>query len=196
MFKNSEFNSLKRIFDEMPSFKKVELNEIYLQSLLLETQNEFIQFIKDFCEKIESDNYYYKCDFQQFSDCFSKFDKCNDSEQMSSQQINKKSKRISNKKTPIINERKKIKKPICLLSNNTTEEIIDLNEESLDSDAESDTDLKERSKASKFCYCKRGDFGQMICCDNLKCKIEWFHFECVKLKIKPKGKWYCPNCRT
>ena len=109
---------------------------------------------------------------------------------MSSQQINKKSKRISNEKTPIINGRNFQFKPNCLLSNNTTEEIIDLYEESLD------IDLKERSKASKFCYCKRGDFGQMICCDNLKCKIEWFHFECVKLKIKPKGKWYCPNCRT
>ncbi len=35
----------------------------------------------------------------------------------------------------------------------------------------------------------------MICCDNKACKIEWFHFNCVKLTTKPKGKWYCPNCR-
>lgn len=35
----------------------------------------------------------------------------------------------------------------------------------------------------------------MIGCDNEKCEIEWFHFECVDLKVKPKGKWYCPQCR-
>lgn len=28
----------------------------------------------------------------------------------------------------------------------------------------------------------------------LQCKIEWFHFGCVGLKEKPKGKWYCSNC--
>ncbi|VDN59393.1 unnamed protein product [Dracunculus medinensis] len=38
-------------------------------------------------------------------------------------------------------------------------------------------------------------FGEMIGCDNEKCEIEWFHFECVDLKVKPKGKWYCPQCR-
>ena len=32
-------------------------------------------------------------------------------------------------------------------------------------------------------------------CDNDACKIEWFHFGCVKLNAKPKGKWYCPECR-
>ncbi|VDO95122.1 unnamed protein product [Soboliphyme baturini] len=35
----------------------------------------------------------------------------------------------------------------------------------------------------------------MICCDNTNCLIEWFHFNCVDLITKPKGKWYCPNCR-
>lgn len=38
-------------------------------------------------------------------------------------------------------------------------------------------------------------FGEMIGCDNEKCLVEWFHFECVQLKVKPKGKWYCPMCR-
>ena len=35
----------------------------------------------------------------------------------------------------------------------------------------------------------------MIGCDNDSCPIEWFHFECVQLQAKPKGKWYCPKCR-
>lgn len=27
-----------------------------------------------------------------------------------------------------------------------------------------------------------------------QCQIEWFHFACVGLTTKPKGKWYCPRC--
>lgn len=38
-------------------------------------------------------------------------------------------------------------------------------------------------------------FGEMIGCDNDLCPIEWFHFSCVQLTTKPKGKWYCPRCR-
>ncbi|MFH4984416.1 hypothetical protein AB6A40_011125 [Gnathostoma spinigerum] len=46
-----------------------------------------------------------------------------------------------------------------------------------------------------YCLCDQVSFGEMIGCDNEKCAIEWFHFECVQLKVKPKGKWYCPACR-
>ena len=34
----------------------------------------------------------------------------------------------------------------------------------------------------------------MIGCDNQDCPIEWFHFPCMALDTKPKGKWYCPKC--
>ena len=37
---------------------------------------------------------------------------------------------------------------------------------------------------------------QMIACDNSNYKIEWFHIKCLKIKTIPKGKWYCPSCRT
>ncbi|XP_054160416.1 inhibitor of growth protein 2-like [Oppia nitens] len=46
-----------------------------------------------------------------------------------------------------------------------------------------------------YCLCDQVSFGEMICCDNSDCKIEWFHFQCVSLNTKPKGKWFCPNCR-
>lgn len=46
-----------------------------------------------------------------------------------------------------------------------------------------------------YCHCHQVSYGDMICCDNDACKIEWFHFNCVSLTSKPKGKWYCPNCR-
>lgn len=46
----------------------------------------------------------------------------------------------------------------------------------------------------KYCTCHQVSFGEMIACDNKDCPIEWFHFACVELKSKPKGKWYCPEC--
>lgn len=45
-----------------------------------------------------------------------------------------------------------------------------------------------------YCLCHQVSYGEMIGCDNPDCPIEWFHFACVDLKIKPKGKWYCPKC--
>ncbi|XP_033764024.1 inhibitor of growth protein 5-like [Pecten maximus] len=45
-----------------------------------------------------------------------------------------------------------------------------------------------------YCLCHQVSYGEMIGCDNLECPIEWFHFACVGLKTKPKGKWYCPRC--
>ena len=45
-----------------------------------------------------------------------------------------------------------------------------------------------------YCLCHQVSFGEMIGCDNNDCPIEWFHFQCVGLSSKPKGKWYCPRC--
>ena len=47
-----------------------------------------------------------------------------------------------------------------------------------------------------YCTCSRGQGkGRMIACDNDSCPIEWFHFKCVGVTSKPKGEWYCPDCR-
>lgn len=46
-----------------------------------------------------------------------------------------------------------------------------------------------------YCICKSYSYGDMIACDNNRCKIEWFHFACVDIRVQPKGKWYCPKCR-
>jgi hypothetical protein len=37
-------------------------------------------------------------------------------------------------------------------------------------------------------------YGEMIGCDNPDCPIEWFHFGCIGLTAKPRGKWYCSKC--
>ena len=49
-----------------------------------------------------------------------------------------------------------------------------------------------------YCYCNRISFGEMIACEHPECPIEWFHFECVGLTPdnRPKGKWYCNECRN
>ncbi|KAK2165585.1 hypothetical protein LSH36_48g05028 [Paralvinella palmiformis] len=46
-----------------------------------------------------------------------------------------------------------------------------------------------------YCLCEQVSYGEMIGCDYDKCQIEWFHFNCVGLTHKPKGKWFCPKCR-
>ncbi|KAL1116876.1 hypothetical protein AAG570_005345 [Ranatra chinensis] len=45
-----------------------------------------------------------------------------------------------------------------------------------------------------YCLCHQVSYGEMIGCDNPDCPIEWFHFACVALTTKPKGKWFCPKC--
>jgi len=40
-----------------------------------------------------------------------------------------------------------------------------------------------------YCLCQLVSYGEMIGCDNNDCPIEWFHFGCMGLTTKPKGKW-------
>jgi len=45
-----------------------------------------------------------------------------------------------------------------------------------------------------YCLCQQVSYGEMVGCDNQDCPIEWFHFGCMEIQSKPKGKWYCPKC--
>jgi len=47
----------------------------------------------------------------------------------------------------------------------------------------------------KYCYCNGFSYGDMISCDNPFCEKEWFHFQCINITTKPKGKWYCRECK-
>ena len=52
------------------------------------------------------------------------------------------------------------------------------------------------SEEPKYCYCQKGEHGEMVGCDNKDCSYQWFHLDCLKLKKPPKGKYcYCPECR-
>lgn len=46
-----------------------------------------------------------------------------------------------------------------------------------------------------FCECRQPAYGDMVCCDSLRCRTKWFHFRCVGLTSVPKGSWHCPECR-
>ena len=47
-----------------------------------------------------------------------------------------------------------------------------------------------------ICYCRGGEYGQMVGCDNDNCLYQWFHLDCLKLKSFPKSKtWFCPECQ-
>ncbi|XP_043333425.1 inhibitor of growth protein 1 isoform X1 [Cervus canadensis] len=59
----------------------------------------------------------------------------------------------------------------------------------------SPADLPIDPNEPTYCLCNQVSYGEMIGCDNDECPIEWFHFSCVGLSHKPKGKWYCPKCR-
>ena len=62
---------------------------------------------------------------------------------------------------------------------------------------ECSTNTSTVANSECFCSCQGPEEGDMIACDNSKCKIEWFHLKCLKMSKAPKGKakWYCPDCR-
>jgi inhibitor of growth protein 3 len=53
---------------------------------------------------------------------------------------------------------------------------------------------EEESDDTKYCFCQRVSFGDMVACDNDNCQYQWFHWECVNIKEEPVGDWLCPAC--
>lgn len=47
---------------------------------------------------------------------------------------------------------------------------------------------------TKYCYCQRVSYGDMVACDNADCKNQWFHWECAGLVAEPVGDWLCRDC--
>ncbi|RXK36167.1 hypothetical protein M231_06572 [Tremella mesenterica] len=45
-----------------------------------------------------------------------------------------------------------------------------------------------------YCFCQQKSYGEMIGCDNDKCKYEWFHIKCVNVHTPVPDTWYCPDC--
>ncbi|TPX10554.1 uncharacterized protein E0L32_008440 [Thyridium curvatum] len=66
-----------------------------------------------------------------------------------------------------------------------------------DESASSSRQEEDDEEDPLYCYCNGVSYGEMIACDADDCAKEWFHLECVGLKVAPKGntKWYCEDCK-
>lgn len=117
------------------------------------------------------------------------------------------------KKETVKVEQEKPEKPVAVKRQRRQKN--DVNEEEVKEEKEKPPKKKKKRKVTKkeilredspldfqidpneptYCSCNNVSYGEMIGCDNDKCVIEWYHFGCVGLRTKPKGKWYCPECR-
>lgn len=53
--------------------------------------------------------------------------------------------------------------------------------------ADSGQEDEEDGDEPRYCYCNGISYGEMVACDAEGCKREWFHLDCVGLKVAPKG---------
>ena len=46
----------------------------------------------------------------------------------------------------------------------------------------------EEDPMKSWCYCGEPCYGQMIMCEHKDCSIQWFHFDCLRIRCPPKNK--------
>lgn len=63
-----------------------------------------------------------------------------------------------------------------------------IEDDGMDMDDEGTDDL------TKYCYCQKVSYGDMVACDNSDCKGQWFHWDCAGITSEPKGEWLCRDC--
>lgn len=42
----------------------------------------------------------------------------------------------------------------------------------------------------EWCYCRKCEYGKIICCDTKDCPVPWYH-SCLKITCVAKAKWFC-----
>ncbi|KAF2425783.1 hypothetical protein EJ08DRAFT_616923 [Tothia fuscella] len=57
-----------------------------------------------------------------------------------------------------------------------------------------DMDDEGADDLTKYCYCQKVSYGDMVACDNSDCKGQWFHWDCAGLTSEPLGEWLCRDC--
>lgn len=59
------------------------------------------------------------------------------------------------------------------------------------------TNKTSPTAGNTWCICKMDENeDDMIFCESKNCKTKWFHLKCMRIKRIPKGKWFCPNCKS
>ena len=77
--------------------------------------------------------------------------------------------------------------------NGDTTDVPDSNEVPCSNDSCTNNTLNKEM----YCVCNGPDDGRrMVLCENKNCSSgTWFHFECLNITRKPRGIWYCPDCK-
>jgi hypothetical protein len=57
---------------------------------------------------------------------------------------------------------------------------------SMQGDDEDGEMVDEDADEPRYCYCNEVSYGEMVGCDAENCEREWFHLQCVGLKVAPK----------
>ena len=65
----------------------------------------------------------------------------------------------------------------------------------IDATDDSKTLQDQGTGGDTWCLSRDKEDGKMIACDNSDCPFVWFHYACVGIKRKPKGRWLCPKCK-
>jgi hypothetical protein len=57
------------------------------------------------------------------------------------------------------------------------------------------TDCTNNEEEIIYCICREPAYGRMVQCSNEDCPHVWFHFQCMNIRRKPRGRWCCPACK-
>ncbi|XP_052245711.1 uncharacterized protein LOC127854658 [Dreissena polymorpha] len=57
------------------------------------------------------------------------------------------------------------------------------------------TAIKHKESDVLWCICNEPEYGKMIMCSNEECLKGWYHYGCVNIKRKSRGKWVCARCK-
>ncbi|XP_047570507.1 inhibitor of growth protein 2 isoform X2 [Lutra lutra] len=201
--------TLKEIDDVYEKYKKEEDSnqkkrlQQHLQRALINSQelgDEKIQIVTQMLELVENRARQMELHSQCFQDP-AEGERASDKAKMDSSQPERSSRRPRRQRTSESRD-------LCHMTNG----IEDCDDQPPKEKKSKSAKKKKRSKAKQereaspvefaidpneptYCLCNQVSYGEMIGCDNEQCPIEWFHFSCVSLTYKPKGKWYCPKCR-
>ena len=65
------------------------------------------------------------------------------------------------------------------------------------SNSVADNDQTTSTTDGEKTWCSRDQIesGSMICCDNVNCSIQCFHYVCIGIERAPRGKWFYKDCR-
>ncbi|KAM7227325.1 hypothetical protein CapIbe_021738 [Capra ibex] len=206
---NKYQETLKEIDDVYEKYKKEDDSnqkkrlQQHLQRALINSQelgDEKIQIVTQMLELVENRARQMELHSQCFQDP-AESDRAADKAKMDSSQPERSSRRPRRQRTSESRD-------LCHMTNG----IEDCDDQPPKEKKSKSAKKKKRSKAKQereaspvefaidpneptYCLCNQVSYGEMIGCDNEQCPIEWFHFSCVSLTYKPKGKWYCPKCR-